>query len=309
MVILLNKYSNDGNGLRKWKKYEKELERIYIGKDYKLVSDFGACHKELMDEVEKGERLMVAAGGDGTVNFLVNEIMHMKESVRRELVLGAIGLGSSNDFHKPYAPDHFLSGRLPVKLDDQHWRPHNVGEVAFEDEKGTPQRKYFIVNCSLGIIAQANDLFNAEDKVIKRLKAKWTNGTIWYSALKTLFAAPNIPAVIDVDGRIFSTEITSLSIIINPHVSGSLCYDIPVTPQSDIFGIALCEHMGQISRMRTLASLSFGRFQGLPKTRVWLKDRIEIHPLMSTPLELDGEVCRARSIKIRLLRGILRVCQ
>jgi diacylglycerol kinase (ATP) len=309
MLILLNKYSNNGKGLQKWEKFKSEIEEKYIGRHYSLVSDFAGLNDSLRGEFMRGERTFIAAGGDGTINFLLNQIMQMKAGDREQLVMGAIGLGSSNDFHKPFSEDNFISDKVPLKLNHKKAAEHNVGQVDFEDENGDWQRKYFIINCGLGVVAQANYLFNSKDRIVRRLKSKWVMGTIWYAALKTLLAAQNIPARIMIGNEIYKTDVTNLSVIINPHVSGNFCYDFKVSANSDYLGVALCERMGISSRLRTFLSLTRGKFVGLPKTRAWRTSRIEIYPNSSTPLELDGEVYLARSIRIKLLRGVLKVSQ
>ncbi|MGD2295596.1 MAG: diacylglycerol kinase family protein [Candidatus Aminicenantes bacterium] len=309
MIVLLNKNSNNGRGLKKWEKYRPELEQKSILREYTVVSDQENFSQSLRREVKNGERFLVSAGGDGTIHFLLNQVMRIKKRVRQELVLGAIGLGSSNDFHKPYSPAKRKNGRIPVRLDHKKAELHNVGQVDFEDESGKWQRKYFVINSSIGIIAQANYLFNSSEKIVRWLKSRWVEGTIWYSALKTLFASRNIPVKIKIGSELYSTEVTSLSVLINPHVSGSFCYDFNLSPQSDFLRVALCEKMGLLSRLRTLFSLARSKFSGLPKTRSWRADAIEIHSSSPTPLELDGEVYVARRIKIKLLQGVLKVSQ
>jgi diacylglycerol kinase (ATP) len=307
MLVLLNEHSNNGKGLKKWEEYRPVLEEKYIPRKYTLISDFKNFRKSLSREVKKGERIFVSAGGDGTIHFLLNQIMRIKRSIRKEIVMGAIGLGSSNDFHKPYTAAKTKNGRVPVRLNNEHAVPHNVGQAEFEDANGKWQKKYFVINSSIGIIAQANYLFNSKERVVRWLKSRWVEGTIWYSALKTLFAAPNIPARIKVGKESISTEVTSLSMVINPHVSGSFCYDFNLSPQSDFLGVALCERMGILSRLKTLFSLTRSKFSGLPKTRTWRTNTVEIFPSSPLPLELDGEVYLARRIKIKLLQGVLRI--
>ena len=309
MIVLLNKYSNNGRGLKRWEKYRTDLEEKYIPHEYTVIYDSENLSESLRQEVKRGEQFLVSAGGDGTIHFLLNQIMQIKKRVRQKLVLGAIGLGSSNDFHKPYSPVKHKNGRIPVRLDYKNAVPHNVGQVDFEDQYGKWQRKYFVINSSIGIIAQANYLFNSKEKIVRWLKSRWVEGTIWYSALKTLFASRNVPVKMKIGRESYSTDVTSLSVVINPHVSGSFCYDFNLSPQSHFLGVALCEKMGILSRLRTLFSLSRSKFSGLPKTKSWRANAIEIRPSSPTPLELDGEIYVARRIKIKLLQGILKVSQ
>jgi diacylglycerol kinase (ATP) len=309
MIILLNKSSNNGSGLQKWQEVRPELERKYLGHDYRLIYDAEDLVKYLRQELDRGERTVVAAGGDGTVNFLLNKLMKLDDKQRRRVIIGAIGLGSSNDFHKPASEEHRLNGKVFFKLDSRNAVAHNIGQVDYVDEKGTRQRKFFMINCSLGVIAQANYFFNSGNRLLNWLKPRFVQGAIYYAAMKTIVSARNIPAKIAIADSIHSTDVTTLSIVINPHVSGNFSYDLDVNPQSHFFGVALCERMGIAERLKTLFFLAQSKFQGLPKTRSWKVKSLEIQPASLSALELDGEVCLARDIEIQLLQGYLRVCQ
>jgi diacylglycerol kinase (ATP) len=345
MIIILNKYCNGIGGLEKWKNLRADLEEKYVGKEYTIISDFKRFQMTCAEEFARGERLFVAAGGDGTVNFVLNQLMKLEQGSRKELILGAIGLGSSNDFHKSftknsngrtkgngngltdrsingspknngngqsngiYTAQSNGNGKVPVRLDYKRAKSHNVGFVAFEDLDRKQQHRYFIVNCSVGLVAQANYFFNSDDKIVKWLKPKWVEGTIWYAALETLFTAKNVPTKIRVESESIETELTTLSAFINPNVSGNFHYDVEISPQSDYLGVALCEDMGIPARVRTMLAMTQGKFVGLPKTRVWHAKEIEISPSMPVALEMDGEVSMARHIRIKLFRNALRVCQ
>jgi len=308
MVILLNKNANNGKGYKKWLACRDELEEKFLGRDYQLISNGGDIRAALRKALSGGESVFVAAGGDGTVNFLLNQVMQLSDQEKRKIILGAIGLGSSNDFHKPFSPGKSLSQGIPFKLEHGNALYHNIGQVDYIDASDSLQRKYFIINSSVGIVAQANYLFNSKEKIVNWLKSRWVLGTIWYAGLKTILFADNIPARLHMNRETIETKITNLSVVINPHFSGNLCYDFDVCPQSHYFGVALCENMKVREKMRTLFSLARSQFTGLPKTRIWRTPQVAIETEVPTALELDGEVMLARHIRIMLLKGVLKAC-
>jgi len=308
MFVLLNRRSNNGRGLRRWQAARVELEAGLLGTDYRVAEDPGNLGLRILEEYSRGERVFVAAGGDGTVNFLLNTIMTTPGLPSLDVILGAIGLGSSNDFQKPHCAARRTRTGIPFKLDAAAAFPHNVGRVDYEDDGGNWQRRYFIINGSLGIIARGNYLFNSNERVVRWLKPKWVLGTIWYLTFKTLLSAKNIPLRLTISGDAVETEATTLSVILNPHFTGNLSYDCGDYSGREAFGIALCEKMGRVERLRTLSSLTKGRFMGLRKTRFWESPAVDIESAFPTPLELDGEVVLARRMRIRLLKGAIKTC-
>jgi diacylglycerol kinase family enzyme len=71
MIILLNKYCNGAGGLEKWKKLRPSLEENYLGKGYSVIPGFKEFQAACAQEIERGERVFIAAGGDGTVTNLL----------------------------------------------------------------------------------------------------------------------------------------------------------------------------------------------------------------------------------------------
>ncbi|NTV80971.1 MAG: hypothetical protein HGA24_06070, partial [Candidatus Aminicenantes bacterium] len=98
MIVILNRSSNNGHGLRKWDGIRKELEDRGLAPGYRLISGVEELAPSLRDEICHGPATVVAAGGDGTVHHLLNGLMSLPEDERRNVIVGAVGLGSSNDF-------------------------------------------------------------------------------------------------------------------------------------------------------------------------------------------------------------------
>lgn len=309
MLVLLNIQSNNGKGLVKWNRAKRELEQRYLGRDYILITDLKDIDEKLNRSYEEGHKLWIAAGGDGTVNFLLNQIMKFPENRRKSIHFGAIGLGSSNSFHKPFNKETMVSGKIAVRLNDKDSFLHNVGQVDFKDPKGKWQKKYFLANASIGVLAEANALFNSQEKVVNLLKPRWLDAANYYSGLKTLLRCKNFESRISHSDIHFETQITNLSILINPYFSGDFCYDIDSSPECDSLWFALCENMKILEKLRTFFALAQKKFINLPKTKVWSETQVRVLPERMTALETDGEVYFAQEMRFTLLKGALEVCR
>jgi len=221
MVVLLNDKSCGGNAANKWQTF---LNNYDIKECTVLKAEDTYGEDKISSALSNGETDFAAAGGDGTVNFLLNKLMNLaNESQIHNLRLGAIGLGSSNDFHKPYN-ESYLIDNIPYKLNFSKSELRDVGELSFQ-YNGKRITRYFLINASIGITAEGNFLFNNPDRILKYLKRLNTNSAILYSALKTIFGYRDFKAEIRKDeGKPTKVNITNLNIIKNPNVSGDLSY-------------------------------------------------------------------------------------
>jgi diacylglycerol kinase (ATP) len=97
--------------------------------------------------VVKGFNTVISAGGDGTMHQVINGVMkHDKPA----LVIGLIPLGSGNDLAR--ALGAILDPKIIIDLIQQRkTRLIDVGSVTVRDETGTPLKRFFINECSIGM--------------------------------------------------------------------------------------------------------------------------------------------------------------
>ncbi len=308
MLIFLNPKARAGAGMERWEAAREKLRERGPTESFEIITDAEKLSQGVVRESECGDGRVAAVGGDGTVNRLVDVIMHLSQPMREGLILGAVGIGSSNDFHKPYQLSDCIVPGVPARL---CWSPpqsHNVGQVDCLGADKKWYRQYFVVNSSLGVLAAANQLFNRPCGLVAWLKPRWLNLSIWYAGLKTLMTEPAFEAVIQDSTMSFRGAIVNLSILINRHISGGFTIDIPVSSSPASFGIAMCERMSKLRRLRTLAAMAHGHFVGLPGTRTLQAEEIAIQTNRPVPLELDGEVFMTTQIHVELLHGAIQVC-
>jgi diacylglycerol kinase (ATP) len=307
MIILLNPHAGGGTALEKWRRVSAILPPIREKAEFCFLDAHTAPDEIVKSGVLRGDNHFLAAGGDGTVNTALNAIMHLPDSLRDRVILGAIGLGSSNDFHKPGDAGHMVEG-VPVRLDFQRPAWHDVGNVLIH-HNGHSSSHYFLINASAGITARGNALFNNPGPMLAWLKRTSTPMAILYAALRAISVHENLPCTIAIQGGDpVPVNLTNIGIVKNPHFSGSLHYEGPANVADGNFQIFLAEDMHLIERIGLLKALSSGRFGGLAKTRSWRAPAMTIASTRTFPLELDGEVYQTDRAEFKVLPQTLQVC-
>jgi diacylglycerol kinase family enzyme len=307
MIIFLNPSCDYGKGRKKWQKVEPELRRRFGEFTVEEILSPDRLAGQVEDAIAVGENFFIAAGGDGTVNLLLNALMNALRC-KPEAVMGAVGLGSSNDFHKPFRPETFVEG-IPARLNRDSAKPCDIIRVRFHLALNQFVTRYCIINASIGITAQANAIYNSRLPFIKRIQKFSIEGAIIASALKTIFTFHNIPCQIALQGAApLSCRLTNLGVIKNPYFAGGLCYDTPVKPDDGRLGVNLCAGMTIIESIKTLARLYKRQFRGRLKTYSWSTTGLSVSSEQPFALEMDGEVVPAKRAEFELLPKRVRCC-
>lgn len=302
MVIILNTNCCGGKGLAKWnqvKNYIVDAEKIVLQSNEEGLKD------KIKEPIEKGQTQFVAAGGDGTLNYLLNNLIELATNDQlRKITIGAVGIGSSNDFHKPFC---LKFGDIPVCMDFENAYHRDVGVIKYDTDAGKVE-KYFLINASLGITAEANNLFNKPDLILRRLIQLSTKTAIIYSATKTILNYRNLNAEIFVNGNKLKTNITNLGITKNPHFSGDFCYDSQADYTNGKFAIHLAYDMNKFEVLNLMKALASNSFSKLRKTKSWWTDWVKITSRNNFAVEYDGEVITTREVEFKILKNFIRVC-
>ena len=307
-AILLNPYANGGKSRSRWQDGLADARTRELGLDQAQTYDGDPAEAAawVLDRVQAGVRRFVAAGGDGTVHLALQALLAAQSATGERLSLGAVALGSSNDFHKPFdAPGRERIGGRPARVDFFRAAAHDVGRVEVDDGSS----RSFLINASVGATAEANDLFNNPGLVLRVLKRTWVDGAIIWAALATLARFRNLDARIEVEGEgPRDVHLSNLGVVKNPCFAGGFRYDVPQQPDDGWFGVHLCEDLGKIGLVRTLVALGSGRFQGLPGASSRQARAVDVQADRPFTVETDGEVVRTRHARFHLLPRALLVC-
>jgi len=303
-IILLNGHAGGGTGFAAWRSIEAEI-RKRLGK-VEIISIDKNPGPELLRRLADGETFFIAAGGDGTVNYLLNSVTEQTNGSMSEVTIGAIGIGSSNDYHKPFIQKQRING-ISCKIDNQRIAIRSIGVAQWSNGE-KKHRRYWFNNASVGVTAEANYFFNCPNRLLSRLKKIHTGTAIMYAALSTILSyRNNTVTIIGPDGE-RSVALTNLGVVINPYVSGSFSYDSPFTLNGDQFYVHTIEDLKTTRLLYCLYRLSRGKFQDINGTYSDKAQWIAVQSPQSFTVEYDGEVIRTNKVEFSVQQGAILVC-
>jgi diacylglycerol kinase family enzyme len=252
------------------------------------------------EALRSGVRVFVAAGGDGTVHALADALVRLSRGrPLEELFLGAVGLGSSNDFHKPAA----LRRGIPLRLETEGASPRDLGRVCWTRPDGSTGETVLVVSASTGAVAEGNALFNRT-----AAGSGFTGASIALAALRAIASHRSRPMRLEMEGLREEVSLSSLSVLETPWLSGCLRFDVPAAPDDGLLRVALYEGMGRLRLLWALGALARGHFRGRAGTRTYSVPALSLASESPFLLEVDGEVETARSATFDLYPGRLRAC-
>jgi len=261
MLIVINPRAGGGKALVRWKRIHRHV-REHLGSFTQLVvRDRQVVCGAVARALAAGELQFVAAGGDGTVNLMLDCIVkHASRERIATITLGAIGLGSSNDFHKPPTSSPDIED-VPCRINLEKTVLHDVGLLSYVDGEQRLQQRAWFLNASVGLTAEANRRFNEPNRLLRFLKRASPDLGIGYATLHTLLGHRAQPMTISFAGHEpVRATVKNLAIVKNPHFTGALRYDPPYEPDSGFFHVRLLEDLPFRDLVRALTGLTSGKF-------------------------------------------------
>lgn len=308
MRVFINPVCDYGRGLDKWRKVAPELQTRYGPFQSDVIQSPATLQKQVEEAWNNGERLFISAGGDGTLNLLLNCLFTISTGGRM-FVIGAVGLGSSNDFHKPFCQET-MAGKVPVRMDWTNAIETDVIRINYKNGNSHSNNRFCLINASIGITAQANAFYNSRNAFISLTKKICHDAAVITCALNTIVTYSNIPCSLTLaENKPFDVSLTNLGVIKNPHFAGGLCYDQNIRPDDGDLGINIGSGMSKLEAIRTLARLYRRKFSEFPKARSLRAKKITVKSERSFALEIDGEVVEANAAEFKIYPKAVRCCR
>lgn len=231
--------------------------------------------------------LILAAGGDGTLNQVVNGVLTGRETEVNLPVIGLIPMGSGNDFARTAGLkadakqlQSLVTRFEPKKID--------VGTINFTpfSSAGTTSRgeRYFInvADCGMGPVVV--------DKVLKSSRS-FGHGLAYYkSILSTFISYKPMPVKVATQDWCWEGKLRTLA------VGNGKCYGhgLHIAPDAllddRLFHVFICGRVSAFDFIRFTGTLKKGRHIRIPEVHYKVATSLELTSESFCMIEGDGEI-------------------
>jgi diacylglycerol kinase (ATP) len=298
--VILNPAAGAGNGLRQREAIEQGLAARGLSYHMVLSERRGQAVDLARAAAESGWPRVIAAGGDGTVNEIINGLILAREQVVQLPDLGVIGVGRGNDF----AHGAGIPGEFELALDalaSDRVRTVDIGQV-----RGGlhPDGRYF-GNC-VGVGFDAVGTIEASK--LPRLGGFLS---FFIAVLKTIFIYHRGPQVrLAFDGEVLELPVLMISIMNGQRLGGGFWMAPEARPDDGFFDLCVVQ---QVTRRRILSLIPHflrGTQGTQPEVQMGRAASIQVEALQGVlPAQTDGEIIsiEGRELQVELIPGALQV--
>jgi YegS/Rv2252/BmrU family lipid kinase len=242
------------------------------------------------EALRAGHDLVIAVGGDGTVNEVVNGFFHPARrgeparAVRPGAALAMLPRGTGGDLRRSVGLDGDLA-RCAARLKGER-AAVDVGRVDYVAENGTGASRYFINVGEVGIGARVVDIANRS--------SKWLGGklTFMLASLRALAVWRDLDIRASFDGGVEEKlSVTTLVIANGKYFGGGMMVAPEARLDDGQFHVTIWSGYGLSAFVLKSGSMYDGSHVNLKGTRTRTARTVRVEPAGSDPagIEVDGE--------------------
>jgi diacylglycerol kinase (ATP) len=302
MLIIVNPASAGGRTGRRWPDVARRLRAAGLDFDAALTSCGGEAEELSRQAVREGRALVVAAGGDGTINEVVNGFFEAGEPVGTGACLGVLPMGTGGDLRRTLGHPLDVEGAAAV-LRAGHARTIDAGRVTCQGFAGGTVVRHFVNIADAGIGGDVVDRVNRGRRVV--------NGEVTFllASIRTLLTWRNRPMHVVIDGR--ARDLIAQQVVVSncQYFGGGMRVAPGAVPDDGLLDVVIAGDLGPWENVRGLRRIREGTHldAGNPKLSHALAERVEISSPELTRVDADGEQPGVLPVVIEVQPAALRV--
>ncbi|HVI39661.1 MAG TPA: YegS/Rv2252/BmrU family lipid kinase [Anaerovoracaceae bacterium] len=287
--VLLFYNPNAGNGLFK-NNLDMIIEKFQKRKMYVIpirTDRKGILHEVMRDINPEEYRKVIAAGGDGTINLVVNEMMYYNI----DLPISIFPSGTANDFAYYFDLPHDIDNMVKIAL-EEHYTYTDIGKV---------NDKFFVNVAAMGFLVDVSQKTDANFKN--------TLGVISYY-LKGVTEIPNLkPIPVKITSEEYNSEDRIyFMLVMNGRSAGGFKRIAPLAEVNDgLLDVMLFKEMPILELAPLLFNVMTGQHHENKNVEFFQTRKLYIESEQQVGTDIDGEKGAEFPLNIEVLPRKFRI--
>ena len=293
-VFLVNPASDNGATGKRWPELAHRAARLGLSGETLFSDRPGHLIELARSAVDGGATLVVAVGGDGTLNEVVNGI------AGRDVDLATIPLGTGMDFGRTYGIPTKFEDAVRVALEGKP-RTIDAGRVSFRTWGGEEAERWF---ANVGSVGMSGAVAQRANGMSKALGGK---ATFFYALTRVFLEWENTDVTVRFDGQERHGKMHDVIVANGVWHGGGMMLAPDARPDDGAFDVVMIGDVGKVDFLTTAPKLYKGKHVGHPKIEVVRTARVEVDAAERLPIELEGEQVGTTPATFEVVTGALRV--
>ncbi len=282
----------------------KDIEKYFLEKtgefSYHITQSREDAIITTRQTLKDGYEQVVALGGDGTLNAIVNGFYENGKNISNNALLTVAPLGTGSDFFKTIKENGKFDSWQELVLNSKTINV-DIGEIILDGDPS--KRRYFINIASVGMSGKISDDKNKNiSKCVPRSLA-YLMPTIKNMA----HYKPNEVDIL-VDNEQIHTKLTSMFIAKGKYSGGGMRFGGGVKLDDGFFDVKIFHNMKPYEMIFRVAKLYTGKYDEGVKLKRKMAKSVKVVAKEPVYLEFEGEVDIAKHIDISLRAKDIRLC-
>lgn len=298
--FVVNPASANGTTKTVWREIGEYLKEKGVEYDFAFTAGPNHATKLTTDAIQKGYKWIVAVGGDGTVNEVVNGFS-IEGKFSENPSLGIISRGTGCDLIRTLGIPKEYQGAVEI-LKDKKTREIDLIKLEYLNHQGEKEGRYCVNISDVGLGGYVAQRVNHTSK---------SAGGLWSYLRGTLLSIlkyKNRQGRVMVDGNEVYSGVFSLIAAANGKYFGGGMKLAPMAELDDGYiSTIILGDMGKGELFLNLAKVYDGSHLTHPKVKYYKAKEVIIDSEQRLPLEVDGENPGFGPVKYSIAEKVIKV--
>jgi diacylglycerol kinase (ATP) len=300
-VLVVNPRSANGTTGKNWAKIEQEIRRgLKTDLDVRFTERQGHGTTLASEAIKEGYERVVAVGGDGTINEVVNGFFEKGKPLNPNAAMAVMSIGTGSDFVKtlefPTTPFEAAERTRLGKV----WAV-DLGKCSFVSLDGEQRSRFFINIAGFGFEGAV------VDKVNRTTKAFGGPVSFLWAILTILLTYKNKLTKYQIDDRPEEEKVL-LFVVANGRYYGGGLKPAPDAQLDDgLFDIVSLGDFGFLEAVSNLGRFRKGTHLEVPKVSFWRGRTVVASSEETQLVEMEGEVVGRLPARFEMLPKAMKL--